>query len=93
MKRSPTPSLLPHGDAEIYRNAAKLLEDERTHCGCCKAISDAGGEGYLPSGAHALHMDFYYPEGMRGEWGDYGYNKARILALCFLAAMAEAGDL
>lgn len=33
-----------------------------------------------------------YPEGMEGEWGNYGENEARILALCFMAAMVETGD-
>ena len=80
------------GDAAIYREAAKRLEDGRGIFGCCAAIQHSGGEGYLPGGAHGKKMYGVYPEGMRGGWGPYGDNGARILALCFMAAMVEAGD-
>ena len=83
-------------EAEIFRLAAKLMEDGHAGCGCCFAISEAGGDGYLPHGKHAKKMGLVYPEGMDGGWGDYpmwtGESGPRILALCFMAAMVEAGD-
>lgn len=75
--------------SDVFRNAAKYLEEGRTVCGCCKAIQDVGGKGYM--GEHADLMQQNFPEGMRGGWGRYGAgtNGPRIIALCFMAAMVE----
>ena len=84
--------------ARVYMEAARLMEEEgRSSLGCCWAIDAiGGGEGYLPNGKHGKQMLSVYPEGMRGGWGDYplngGGSGARIIALCFMAAMVEAGD-
>lgn len=85
-------------DAETFRAAASLIERDIAHCGCCFAIEQAGGKGYLPEGRHAQMMLKTFPEGMQGGWGGYRANggdpdqSPRILALCFMAAMVEAGD-
>lgn len=96
MKSSPHTPSPRHADAEIFLQAAKLIEDQKASCGCCLAISEAGGEGYLPEGEHGKKMFRVYPEGMNGGWGRYpihgGERGPRILALCFMAAMVEAGD-
>lgn len=84
--------------AKVYREAARLIEAGSANCGCCFAISLAGGRGYLPEGEHAKMMLKTFPEGMRGGWGHYRAHggdqdqSPRILALCFMAAMVEAGD-
>lgn len=86
----------PRTDADIYRLAAQKLERGKEVCGCCHAIDKSGGFGYLPTGRHARVMLEFYPEGMRGGWGTYpaygGESGPRIIALCLLAAMVEAGD-
>ena len=41
----------------------------------------------------ALFRKMFKPEGLHGRWWwNGGENDGRILALCFMAAMVEAGD-
>ena len=84
-------------DAAIYRAAAKLLEDGESRWACfaikraskrrlgCKAFRAVFG----PSRDNSVHR-------LEGWWGNSYFKPdaegPRILALCFMAAMVEAGD-
>ena len=90
--------------AAIYRKAAMLLEDGALHSGerntpvkhsCC-AVAKA--EGIFPEWNYghveSRLVDEYY-EIFNGNFGPYWEQRnqdVRILALCFMAAMVEAGD-
>lgn len=90
--------------AEIYRKAAKLLEDCATHSGelhtkvkfsCC-AVAEAEGIFFLwnYAKAHSDLVDQYrdiFDKDFGPDWQD-GPRDHRITALCMMAAMVEAGD-
>lgn len=80
--------------AKIFRRAAELI-DKETHHFSCSAISAVGdrteriayGELFSPHGE--LHLI-----GWGWGWGSNAEQKAcRVLALLFMAAMVEAGDV
>lgn len=92
--------------AEKYREAASLVEEGREKH-CCFAVGKVGLscqdlDNWFKKDAIAYSLK------IRGEAAQYAYmanamddvyepdyvvQNVRILALCFLAAMAEAGDL
>ena len=89
--------------AEIYRKAAKLIEDEVYHTGresevrfsCCAVAEAEGIFSVWNSGRIRSRLADTYRELFPGNFGDE-YNEEnqnhRILALCLMAAMVEAGD-
>lgn len=96
-------STTPSRSAAIYRKAAKLLEDERECFACCAISVAVHGKTYALqecAGARALFVSKFRPHTYDGNGPFFGYytddpvqaNDARILALCFMAAMVEAGD-
>lgn len=82
-------------DSEIYRKAAKLLERGTSGPGCCTAIRDVTAIGAVRLSDEMRQLFVYRrkPFGMYwmrdcGEIGDI--RDRRILALCFMAAIAES---
>ena len=90
-------------DADVYRNAAKLVEDGVTPFSC-NAINYAVGDFSYTHPAVVSYKAAMAPEGFSAVRvadfeGSYPDNvpppdaeNHRILALCFMAAMVEAGD-
>jgi hypothetical protein len=92
-------------DAAIYREAARRVIAMESH-GCCHAIAMACISRYMGwSVVQERFGDVFSPLRKRAFWwGDpytkydtpHGMNasrKARVIALCLAAAMAESGDL
>ena len=94
-------------DADIYRLAAKLVEsggpERLAEDSCCWAIvlvknPDIAMLDNYDEHSRALKQVFR-PKGGGGFWlnglgtNDEERRNGRILALCFMAAMAEAGDV
>lgn len=88
--------------AAIYREAARMIEREK-HSFACYALGDAGQDDSTLCGL----MNEIYAPGVSGAWlcgiggeegchyplaGDCPERSGRVLALCFMAAMVEAGD-
>lgn len=79
--------------AEIYRAAAKRLEDCDA-CGCCKALSGS------PERVYNRFAKVFKPDHASSYWwgdccchyGDPRTRGPRVLAFGFMAAMVEAGD-
>lgn len=86
--------------AEIYRRAAELVQDDKERYSC-NAVVMAGQEfKILTWDQRYEYADMFASIG----WGSYWHLAAetaeqewgkdgRVLALCFAAAMADAGDL
>lgn len=102
----------PRGEVQIYRDAAKVIEDGKlldNGRGSCSAITQAAEPQMHHSEAYdALcctpivtnYVNTFCPRGRTGgywgtEWGatHQEQDDCRILALCFMAAMVEAGDV
>lgn len=88
-------------NAAIYREAAKMIEEKGT-CGACWAIALAYTGGVWDrkplneqesSPLCVAMKDIYAPEKRQAMWLEELGNDGRILALGFMAAMAEAGDI
>ena len=94
-------------DAQIYRDAAKLMESDRCPAealgSCCWAIrltkKPSRPSMWCATDRHCRAMKrVYAPRQWHGYWMEIeGESRAdahnrRILALCFMAAMVEAGD-
>ena len=91
--------------SQVYREAARLLERKEVIT-CCPAISTAerpyhderghNGECRLDQ-LEGPFREFFWPDNGQAYW--WGSPKvkanqdARVIALCFMAAMAESGDL
>lgn len=93
------------GTAKIYREAARLSEKHgmgESSSFCCNAIfitaegADDGDLNWCRRDSHPLVVAFhrvYRPDGE--DEGDPYFGDdfaARVVALCFMAAMVEAGD-
>jgi hypothetical protein len=87
--------------AKIYREAARILEQTPgAVCGCCWAIKMAihnitpkAESGYdSPLHERAEKLFDWYGENRFGFYEIKANRNARILAMCFIAAMVEAGD-
>lgn len=84
--------------AAIYRKAAKMIEDKQA-CSSCIAL-DFAGAGEESRRKYSAVFRPEKPDDPAGIfwWRDCGchgtrrYRDPRILALCFMAAMVEAGD-
>lgn len=94
-------------NAAIYLRAAQMVETghEVFTCRAVQEVTTGTGDGCIsfPNIATDAYRRMFYP----GEWQERPYannphwangwgadkNNCRILALCFAAAMAEAGDL
>lgn len=82
--------------AQIYRNAARKVERGLAG-GCCLAICNSytGSTNCICQGGHPLSDDFkalFKPERAQEYWWgepDEKHAGARVLALCFMAAMVE----
>jgi hypothetical protein len=85
----------------IYRRAAECLFDIKQDAirGCCFAIAQADGSGDYTSQNQKSFHDLFEPD----DHGDGYYfeqistdqpvrRECRLLALCLMAAMVEAGD-
>ena len=94
-------------DAAIYREAAEMLFLGEVHY-CCIALETVGGNVSAFTSAFAPmeneadpDPDMEYCGFGKGAWGKHwgtsnvvhSGDGCRVLALCFAAAMAEAGDL
>lgn len=92
--------------AAIYRKAAKMMEEEVAYCDgrpvrfACYALELAEFGHAIPSHSTYCHpmKAVFAPESMDGAWlydascSQEANTDLRILALCFMAAMVEAGD-
>ncbi len=86
-------------DAEIYRSAAERIANrQRTRYGClnsCCMIDEISR--CSNSDATRRYQHLFRPKGNTRLWWASGWKPhihvCRVLALCFAAAMAEAGDL
>ena len=91
--------------ADLYRRAAKLMEsgNSTANGSCCWAIGLTKNPGvmilYGDKDADCRAMKAVYaPRKNHGFWmndigdNDHERHNGRILALCFMAAMVEAGD-
>jgi hypothetical protein len=86
--------------AAIYREAARLIENDKMDYSCC-AIAEAQGifdewnrskaESALVDGYADVMGSFKEAGGFCCGWTDDGRDE-RVVALCFMAAMVEAGD-
>lgn len=82
------PSTKRNSDAQFFRAAAKRLEDGLNEY-ACHALADAGAPF-----THADRLkEIFAPDVEDVAWlRGIGGTGGRILALCFMAAMVEAGD-
>ena len=92
-------------DAKIAagKKAAELIQNERAHLGySCAAVQEAATGGADGCVAHQHRLTREYESTFSPRINDSGCawgeqwpdrKECRILALCFAAAMAEAGDL
>jgi hypothetical protein len=85
--------------ASIYREAAKLIESGAEYA-CCYALEKAGGKRECDR-MHAVFAECQGRVYLGGHWmadlGENPYDRElmsprRVVALCFMAAMVEAGD-
>lgn len=90
-------------DAAVYRKAAKLIEDCREELSCRAIANAAYGSHWTKSQwnrvVHPYSDTFAATEDYArdGNWLDHVLNCSeqqdwRVLALCFMAVMVEAGD-
>lgn len=83
-------------DAAIYREAARRLETFECMAGCCRAISEARGtagrDDYMTEHHLRAEAVFDYMGKNQFGWRDADSLDRRVLAMCFMAAMVEAGD-
>lgn len=83
-------------DAAVYLKAAEEM-DSGVAFGCCKAIANASLVDSYSSPLQERFADAFsptIPKGISYWWTDgKDWNRPRVIALCFAAAMAEAGDL
>lgn len=82
--------------AALYHEAARrIAEDEPTKehsctCSCCM-VGEVGGLQRRVDYAEMFRPEGHPPDGSWGVlWDDI--DACRVLALCFMAAMVEAGD-
>lgn len=88
--------------AKVYRDAAAYLfrRNPKVWWGCCDAINKVTtGDPCIRSAQEAVFAAYFKPENTNyvywgGQWSDDSRERhaCRILALCFMAAMVEAGD-
>ena len=100
-KVSPSTDTANKEDAAIYRAAAELVADPRQNWASCYAVNFAArgmrGEFDAPHPASERYSKLFSPRKVNdpdvawgAEWDDI--HGCRVLALCFMAAMVEAGD-
>jgi hypothetical protein len=83
----------------VYKEAARLVEIDGPKWGACRQINQAA-IGHEPPDK-CTHMnrfkEVFAPEGHGCGTFWWGFNESgvneRIVALCFMAAMVEAGDV
>lgn len=86
-------------DATVYLEAARIVADDSMHTRCCcPAIQFTTGWNKTGEAFVKRFSIFKPPRASYGWWwfghpGEPDNREQRILALCFAAAMAEAGDL
>ena len=78
--------------AALYRKTAQFIE-QRGQGACCYSLSKCGARG----NEHMNFAAFFKPQNCGPYWWgvpswEPNYHGPRILALCFMAAMVEAGD-
>lgn len=81
--------------AALYREAA-YRQETGDELGICLTVANITGEAWKSGPNTAPIHQFFKPRGNDGSafWEfDRRGNDCRVVALCFLAAMAERGDL
>ncbi len=88
--------------ADMFRNAARVLESQKPGNGACEVLGDfcpmaldQFSEVCLCGDASGKMGLLFKPSGGRDYWmGEFTDENqgARVLMLCFMAAMVEAGD-
>ena len=97
----------PKQRARVYREAARIVaefEDRDSGAGSCSAIADAmfpesdtlsAWERSKESANISIYQGLFSPSDFsEGYWGEFwdAPRACRCIALCFMAAMVEAGD-
>jgi hypothetical protein len=83
--------------ANAFRHAAKAVEDGQW-CSCCNAINFSTDSTSFAERMNEAFKNYFKPDGAGlWWWGGCACRMTstrgpRVLALCFMAAMVEAGD-